>query len=353
MTARLDEAVDDLDGTIKDIRRTIFALGSLADSSDLQAEVTRLVERAATTLKFRPTLTIEGPVRTLVPPQVAPDLLAVLGEALSNASRHADASSVDVRVVVGDDILVSVADDGRGFADDVRESGLGNMRERALKHGGSLEVTSTSGRGTTVEWRVPAARSSAPECRRAAVRQPAEHAEPATPGDRALELAGGERAADVVDEEVRRPVEHLEAQAASQPAGGGARGHRQPAHLAHPGVEDRQPRRLRAGEAADQPLPEAGLRPLGGGALADGVGAGAGPAQRERVRGGADDQQRQVRPGAGAGQLPRRAPRRRRPPSRAHARPRAPTCSVLPNIDSTTTHACGVGERRSSSLTSS
>ena len=120
--------------------------------------MTRLVDRAAATLKFRPTLTIEGPVRTLVPPQVAPDLLAVLGEALSNASRHADASSVDVRVAVGDDILVAVTDDGRGFADDVRESGLGNMRERALKHGGSLEVTSTAGQGTTVEWRVPATR---------------------------------------------------------------------------------------------------------------------------------------------------------------------------------------------------
>ena len=109
--------------------------------------MTRLVDRAAATLKFRPTLTIEGPVRTLVPAHVAPDLLAVLGEALSNASRHADASSVDVRVAVGDDILVTVADDGRGIADDVRESGLGNMRERALKHGGSLEVTSTVGPG--------------------------------------------------------------------------------------------------------------------------------------------------------------------------------------------------------------
>jgi signal transduction histidine kinase len=154
-TARLSTAVDDLDGTIKDIRRTIFALGSLAESTDLQTEVTRLVERAAATLKFRPTLTVEGPVRTLVPHHMAPDLLAVLGESLSNASRHSGASRVDVLVSAGDTVRVVVTDDGRGMGDDVRESGLGNMRERALKHGGSLTVTSSSGEGTTVDWQVP------------------------------------------------------------------------------------------------------------------------------------------------------------------------------------------------------
>jgi signal transduction histidine kinase len=154
-TTRLSTAVDDLDGTIKDIRRTIFALGSLAESTDLQTEVTRLVERAASTLKFRPTLRVEGPMRTLVPDNVAPDLLAVLGESLSNASRHADATTVEVLVSVTDHVRVLVTDDGRGMGEDVRESGLGNMRERALKHGGTLTVTSSAGEGTTVDWRVP------------------------------------------------------------------------------------------------------------------------------------------------------------------------------------------------------
>lgn len=154
VTERLTTAVDDLDGTIKDIRRTIFALGSLAESADLHAEVVRLVDRAATTLKFRPTLVVEGPLRTLVPPSVAPDLLAVLGESLSNASRHAEASSISVTVSVGDEVRVVVADDGRGMGE-VRESGLGNMRERALKRGGTFTVTSTPGGGTTVDWRVP------------------------------------------------------------------------------------------------------------------------------------------------------------------------------------------------------
>jgi signal transduction histidine kinase len=38
----------------------------------------------------------------------------------------------------------------------VLESGLGNMRQRAHKHGGTFEVQSASGAGTTVTWAVPA-----------------------------------------------------------------------------------------------------------------------------------------------------------------------------------------------------
>lgn len=152
---RLERAVDDLDDTIKDIRRTIFALGHLDTSADVQTEITSIVERAAATMKFRPTLRFEGAVRTLIGGELVPDVLAVLGEALSNASRHAHASGVDVLVSASDEVVVRVTDDGKGFQREVLESGLRNMRERALKHGGSFSVSSTPGDGTTVTWTVP------------------------------------------------------------------------------------------------------------------------------------------------------------------------------------------------------
>ena len=155
LRARLAQAVDDLDDTIKDIRRTIFALGSLGQSTDIQSEVTRLADRAAATLKYRPTVRFEGPVRTMVPDDVTPDLLAVLGEALSNASRYAEAETVDVLLAVGERIDLIVADDGRGMAENVIESGLSNMRDRAGKHGGSLTVSTAPGQGTTITWSVP------------------------------------------------------------------------------------------------------------------------------------------------------------------------------------------------------
>ncbi len=155
LRARLERAVDDLDGTIKDIRRSIFALGSLDATADIQSEITKIVDRAAATMKFRPSLRLEGPVRSLVTAEVAPDLIAVLAEALSNASRHAQATSVDVLLLADDHISLSVTDDGRGFGEEIAESGLGNMRERALKHGGTFSVSSSPGQGTTLCWQVP------------------------------------------------------------------------------------------------------------------------------------------------------------------------------------------------------
>lgn len=150
-----DAAVDDLDATIKDIRRSIFALGSVGETADIQSEVTRMVDRAAGTLTFRPTLSFEGPVRSLVSPEVAPELLAVLAEALSNASRHAQASRVSVVVAAADEVTVTVTDNGRGLPDTVAESGLSNMRERAERPGGTREVSSDHAVGTTVRWSVP------------------------------------------------------------------------------------------------------------------------------------------------------------------------------------------------------
>lgn len=97
----------------------------------------------------------DGPVDSSVPEAVIPHLLAVVREALSNAARHAAASRVDVTLAVGDDVVLTVEDDGVGLAGRTRESGLGNLRRRAEKLGGTLVLDSPSAGGTRVEWRVP------------------------------------------------------------------------------------------------------------------------------------------------------------------------------------------------------
>ena len=161
VTRRLEQAVDDIDDTIKDIRRTIFSLGAPSDGGDVQAEVERLVTRAAGTLKLHPTLRVEGPLRSLVGPDLASDLLAVLGELLTNVGRHAEATAVEVLVSVADDLVVRVGDDGRGMGEEILEGGLANLRQRARIHGGRLRVQSRPGAGTTVTWRVPLVREGA------------------------------------------------------------------------------------------------------------------------------------------------------------------------------------------------
>lgn len=156
VAARLQQAVADLDATIADLRRSIFALGAEPASTDVQSEVSRMVDRAAATWKLRARLRVEGPVRTLVPDVVVPDLLAVLGEALANASRHARATGVEVLLAAGPaEVRLEVADDGRGLPADPVESGLANARARAARHGGVLELHSRAGQGTRLVWRVP------------------------------------------------------------------------------------------------------------------------------------------------------------------------------------------------------
>lgn len=82
----------------------------------------------------------------------------VAQEALTNASRHAEASRIEagLRRSAGG-VELTVADDGRGFAFEQSEGGLGiaGMRERALLVGGKLTIESRPGQGTTVRLSVP------------------------------------------------------------------------------------------------------------------------------------------------------------------------------------------------------
>jgi two-component system sensor histidine kinase UhpB len=83
----------------------------------------------------------------------------VAQEALSNAARHSGAERVRVRLRrdAGGGVDLEVTDDGRGFAFDQSERGLGiaGMRERALLVGGELTIESRPGHGTTVRLTVP------------------------------------------------------------------------------------------------------------------------------------------------------------------------------------------------------
>lgn len=82
----------------------------------------------------------------------------VAQEALSNAARHSGAENVKVRLRRGENdvVVLEVGDDGRGFAFDQSQRGLGigGMRERALLVGGELTIESRPDHGTTVRLTV-------------------------------------------------------------------------------------------------------------------------------------------------------------------------------------------------------
>ena len=154
---RVEAAVDDIDATIKDIRRSIFALSAPSESPDIRVAIGEIVDRAGESMGSRPVLRFEGPVHSAVSATVAPHLLAVLGEALSNVVRHARASRVEVVLEAGDQVRLTVTDDGVGIAPDAVHSGLLNMRSRAERFGGRFTVEPADGGGTTVRWEIPGA----------------------------------------------------------------------------------------------------------------------------------------------------------------------------------------------------
>ncbi|GAA3388127.1 sensor histidine kinase [Streptomyces roseoviridis] len=158
---RLARAIDDLDATIKIIRSTIFGLReseTRATAPKLRNRIVQAVDAAASTLGFAPALRMEGLLDTDVPPAAAEEVVAVIGEALTNVARHASARRAEVAVVVEENVLaVTVSDDGVGIRPGGPRSGLRNLTARAERLGGDLSVRTRSGGagGTLLEWRIP------------------------------------------------------------------------------------------------------------------------------------------------------------------------------------------------------
>jgi len=157
---RLGEVTDELDGTIRAIRQTIFHLQHADAGAGLRAQVSAVVREVTPALGRTPSLRLDGPLDALVTSNVAEQAVAVLREALSNVARHAQATAVDASVSVADlrHLTVTVTDDGAGLAAAQRTSGLANIRSRADQLGGSCIITSPlapDGQGTRVYWAVP------------------------------------------------------------------------------------------------------------------------------------------------------------------------------------------------------
>lgn len=152
---RINQAVDDLDATIRDIRRTIFELRTPM-SAALRTEIRDAIEVAAESLGYRPGLELIGPIDSAVPDTLRAELTAVLREALSNAVRHAHADRVAVTVTVDAGwVTVTVTDDGVGCDPEAARSGLINLRERAERLGGDFQLSRVIPHGTEVRWSVP------------------------------------------------------------------------------------------------------------------------------------------------------------------------------------------------------
>ncbi|GAA0273575.1 hypothetical protein GCM10009527_082470 [Actinomadura nitritigenes] len=145
------------------------ARGLLTDLRDATAAapLPEAVRAACAAWSARTGVTVQADVAAdaRLPQRSRHEVLAILGEALANVERHADAANVTVRLArAAGDVVLTVRDDGRGFrtaspADHARRGryGLVGVYERAERAGGTALVRSEPGEGTTLLVRVAAA----------------------------------------------------------------------------------------------------------------------------------------------------------------------------------------------------
>jgi two-component system, NarL family, sensor histidine kinase DevS len=158
LARRIENAVEDIDRSIRDLRNYIFGLrpGILADRQLDQAlrelgsefegrsgvvTVVQIDEDVASELSSR-----------------ASDLVQITREALSNVGRHAHATTCRVTLRRANGVAVlEIDDDGAGFDTETASEGLGldNLRRRIEQLGGHLALTSIVGEGTTISARLP------------------------------------------------------------------------------------------------------------------------------------------------------------------------------------------------------
>lgn len=156
---RIDQAVDGLDLTIREIQATVFALQNPPHEGDgLRSEVRRLAEDLSRVYGLTPMICFHGLLDIAVPEPVAVNVLATVREALSNVGRHARATTVEVDIEIATTVAVRVADDGIGIPERTgRRSGLRNLEDRATSLGGTMRLSRAAQGGTVLLWRVPLA----------------------------------------------------------------------------------------------------------------------------------------------------------------------------------------------------
>ena len=156
--AMVDSIVAQLD---RDVDFLAWELRPAAlDAHGLEAALEQFVRQWSSARGIPAELHGRGSDAARLPADVETQLYRVSQEALNNVAKHAEATHVSVLLERrADEVRLIVEDDGAGFDPDsgpVRHGmGLAGMRERVTAVGGSVEVESAPGEGTTVFVRIP------------------------------------------------------------------------------------------------------------------------------------------------------------------------------------------------------
>lgn len=158
---RIEQAIDHLNSTIRDIRSYIL---DLRPRQLHEEDLIQGIQRLMTEFRMNTLLEVnlQGSRLELqdLPESQVTALFLICQEALANIAKHARARHVEVSLWTSPDrALMEVHDDGRGFDFSKAKQSLGhgllNMQTRARNVGGDLDITSEPGGGTTILAWVP------------------------------------------------------------------------------------------------------------------------------------------------------------------------------------------------------
>jgi signal transduction histidine kinase len=157
----IDRARETARNSLDQARRVVHDLRpDLLEQFSLPDALQRLTDRWSEATDIKATLTITG---DLIPlhPNIEVMLLRAAQESLNNIHKHAQATSARLTVsYMGDMIILDVKDNGIGLNNAPKSSlsggyGLRAMKERVKQYGGSVELESDPGEGTTVVVTIP------------------------------------------------------------------------------------------------------------------------------------------------------------------------------------------------------
>jgi signal transduction histidine kinase len=151
LEAAIGKAADELNGVVEDLREIARGIHPvILSEGGLEPALRTLARRAAVPVE------LEVPALGRLPEPVEVAAYYAVSEALTNATRHAHASGVEVSAEVsGGTLRVCVRDDGTGGADPLGGSGLAGLKDRIEALGGTFSVHSPAGGGTTMSCELP------------------------------------------------------------------------------------------------------------------------------------------------------------------------------------------------------
>ncbi len=175
--SRVEDAVENIDGAILQLREAIFGLHAMPPGVELGQLIQSLAVEKAEVLGFDPVVEV-APMPADLPDLLRHEAIQVVNEGLSNVIKHAKASAATVSIRIDDGLLVvTVTDNGVGPArskppfdgsgsepetsafepaqSELTGHGLKNMAQRAADLGGQFHTGPGPGGGTRIDWRVP------------------------------------------------------------------------------------------------------------------------------------------------------------------------------------------------------